>query len=78
MLKKNHLRTVKVQEVIVSRFTISVMITIICLVLLLSGSDSVAQTKIRYINSQRILSEYPAAQEIQKKLDEIRTGYEKE
>jgi outer membrane protein len=54
------------------------MITIICLVLVLSGSDSFAQTKIRYINSQRILSEYPEAQVIQKKLDEIRTGYEKE
>lgn len=61
-----------------SRFSISVVITIICLVLLLSGSDSFAQTKIRYVNSQRILSEYPEALEIQKKLDEIRTGYETE
>jgi len=37
-----------------------------------------AQSKIRYINSQRILNEYPEAQEIQKKLDEIRAGYEEE
>ncbi len=37
-----------------------------------------AQLKIRYINSQRILAEYPEAQEIQKKLDELRAGYEKE
>ena len=37
-----------------------------------------AQTKIRYINSQRILSEFPEAQEIQKQLDEIRAGYETE
>jgi len=62
----------------VSRFSISVVITIVCLVLLLSGNDSFAQTKIRYINSQRILSEYPEALAIQKKLDEIRTGYETE
>jgi outer membrane protein len=62
----------------VSRFTITVTITIICLVLVLSGSDGFAQLKIRYVNSQRILSEYPEAQEIQKKLDEIRADYEKE
>ncbi|GAB4364462.1 MAG: OmpH family outer membrane protein [Calditrichia bacterium] len=48
-------------------------------VFLLMGIDSsYAQLKIRYINSQRILSEYPEAQEIQKKLDEIRAGYENE
>lgn len=41
-------------------------------------NNGFAQGKIRYINSQRILSEYPEAQEIQKKLDEIRSGYETE
>ncbi len=37
-----------------------------------------AQLKIGYINSNRILAEYPEAQEVQKKLDEIRAGYESE
>jgi len=41
-------------------------------------NTSYAQLKIRYVNSQRILNEYPQAKEIQKKLDEIRAGYEKE
>lgn len=41
-------------------------------------NNSYAQSKIRYINSQRILSEYNGAKDIQKKLDEIRAGYETE
>lgn len=45
---------------------------------MISWTNSYAQLKIRYINSQRILAEYPEAQEIQKKLDEIRSGYENE
>jgi len=46
--------------------------------LFLGWNTSYAQLKIRYVNSQRILNEYPQAKEIQKKLDEIRAGYEKE
>lgn len=46
--------------------------------LFLGWNNGYAQLKIRYINSQRILNEYPQAKEIQKKLDEIRAGYEKE
>ncbi len=46
--------------------------------IMLGWSNSYAQLKIAYINSQRILSEYPEAQQIQKKLDEIRAGYEAE
>ncbi|GAB4337373.1 MAG: OmpH family outer membrane protein [Calditrichia bacterium] len=47
--------------------------------LVLSAStNTYAQSKIRYINSQRILAEYPEAQQVQKQLDEIRAGYEKE
>jgi outer membrane protein len=45
---------------------------------MISWTSGYAQLKIRYINSQRILAEYPEAQEIQKKLDEIRSGYENE
>ncbi len=45
---------------------------------LFGWTNSYAQMKIAYINSQRILAEYPEAQEIQKKLDEIRAGYENE
>jgi len=48
------------------------------LMVLVGWNQSYAQTKIRYVNSQRILSEFPEAQEIQKKLDEIRAGYESE
>lgn len=48
-------------------------------VLIFSGwSNSFAQLKIRYINSQRILAEYPEAKEIQKKLDDLKTQYENE
>ena len=48
------------------------------LIILVGWSQSYSQTKIRYINSQRILSEFPEALEIQKQLDEIRAGYEGE
>lgn len=51
---------------------------IVCALIFSGFSNGYAQTKIRYINSQRILNEYPEAQEIQKKLDEIRAGYEEE
>ncbi len=46
--------------------------------LVLSMQKSWAQVKIRYVDSQRILNEYPEAQAVQKKLDEIRAGYEAE
>ncbi|MCK5453914.1 MAG: OmpH family outer membrane protein [Calditrichia bacterium] len=53
-------------------------LVIAVLVVLGGWSQSQAQAKIRYINSQRILSEFPEALEIQKQLDEIRAGYEGE
>ncbi len=53
-------------------------LVIAALVVFGGWSQSQAQAKIRYINSQRILSEFPEALEIQKKLDEIRAGYEGE
>jgi outer membrane protein len=53
-------------------------LVLIIFLLMISWTSSHAQLKIRYINSQRILSEYPEAQEVQKKLDEIRSGYENE
>ena len=37
---------------------------IFLLIFLVSWNQSYAQTKIRYIDSQRILSEFPEAQEI--------------
>ena len=46
-------------------------------ILLVAYSNSYAQ-KIRYINSQTILDKFPEAQEAQKQLDEIRSGYEAE
>lgn len=61
----------KIQKIVVVLVFVSIFV--------LGGwSNGFAQTKIRYVNSQRILAEYPAAQEIQKKLDEIRKGYEDE
>ena len=56
---------------------ISVLV-ITALVVFGGWSQSQAQAKIRYVNSQRILSEFPEALEIQKQLDEIRAGYEGE
>ncbi len=53
------------------------IILVMSFVVLAGWNNSFAQ-KIRYVNSQRILTEYPEAQEIQKKLDEIRKGYEDE
>ncbi len=53
-------------------------LVIAALVVFGGWSQSQAQAKIRYVNSQRILSEFPEALEIQKKLDEIRAGYEGE
>lgn len=41
-------------------------------------SNGHAQNKIRYLNSQTILDNLPEAKEIQKRLDEIRSGYESE
>lgn len=61
-----------------NKYPLSVLIAVIGLFVIMTKNDSLAQTKIRYINSQRILSEYPEAKEIQKKLDDIRAGYEKE
>ena len=56
-----------------------ILLTVVLGMLMFLGwSNGYAQLKIRYVNSQRILNEYPQAKEIQKKLDEIRAGYEKE
>ena len=46
--------------------------------LMLSGSSAHAQLKIRYINSSRILQDYPEAQKIQKQLDDLKKSYEAE
>lgn len=54
-----------------------ITILMIVIALSLAWSNSYAQ-KIRYLNSQTILDKLPEAQEIQKKLDEIRAGYETE
>ncbi len=41
-------------------------------------SSAQAQTKIRFVNSQRILDEYPAWKEVQKKVDDLKKQYEDE
>jgi outer membrane protein len=53
-------------------------VIIIAVIIGVGSTPGFAQLKIRYVNSNRILAEYPEAQEIQKKLDEIRAGYESE
>ncbi len=55
-----------------------VSILVLAFFLGLGVSSGQAQMKIRYVNSQRILAEYPEAQEVQRKLDELRAQYEKE
>jgi len=55
-----------------------ILTVVVGMFLFFGWNTSYAQLKIRYVNSQRILNEYPQAKEIQKKLDEIRAGYEKE
>lgn len=48
------------------------------LVTLAVSTTGFAQLKIRFINTDRVLAEYPEAQDIQKKLDDLKSGYETE
>lgn len=57
---------------------LTVWFVVIAATSLMFWSNSYAQLKIRYINSQRVLTEYQGAKDIQKKLDEIRANYENE
>ena len=53
-------------------------IVVVLAVFFISSTPSYAQLKIGYVNSNRILAEFPEAKEVQKKLDGIRAGYEDE
>lgn len=57
---------------------LTALIWIFCIFLFVGLNNGYAQSKIRYLNSQEILDQLPEAQEVQKKLDDIRAGYEKE
>ncbi|NIT55301.1 MAG: hypothetical protein GWN00_03375, partial [Aliifodinibius sp.] len=57
---------------------LKIFVRVIGIFLLVGWSTGNTQEKIRYLNSQEILDQLPEAQEIQKKLDEIRAGYETE
>ena len=46
--------------------------------MLLGANQAQAQLKVRYINSQKILDDYPEWVEAQKQLDELKQTYEKE
>lgn len=48
------------------------------LVLFMGSNSAMAQSKIRYIDSQKVLDNYPAWQDVQKQLDELRQKYEGE
>ena len=45
---------------------------------LLGMGTTMAQTKIRYIDSQKVLENYPEWTTVQKKLDDMKAQYEKE
>ena len=57
---------------------ISVYVILLGAFLLLSANQAQAQLKVRYINSQKILDDYPEWVEAQKQLDELKAGYEKQ
>ncbi len=61
----------KISKSIITLFLMS-------LFLFLGMSSARAQMKIRFINSQRILDEYPALQEVQKQIDDLKKKYEDE
>jgi outer membrane protein len=55
------------------------LITVVALVALLVVGSAFAQSaKIGYINSQKILSEYKEAKDVQKQIDELNRQWEKE
>lgn len=57
---------------------ISVYVILLGAFLLLGANQAQAQLKVRYINSQKILDDYPEWVEAQKQLDELKQTYEKE
>jgi len=56
----------------------NLIVWVIAIFFIAGWSNANAQNKIRYLNTQEILDKLPEAKEIQKKLDEIRAGYETE
>lgn len=54
-----------------------VLTSVLAFILLIS-STAQAQMKVRYINTQRVLTEFPEAQELQKQLDDLKKTYEAE
>jgi outer membrane protein len=57
---------------------LAVFSMVIMLVLFVGTNRGFAQLKIRYINSQKILEDYPEWVEAQKQLDELKGTYEKD
>ncbi len=56
----------------------SIFLILVGLFLFAGFSQSFAQLKLRYINSQKILEDFPEWVEAQKQLDELKASYEKE
>ena len=55
------------------------IISLVAVLFLMVGATAVsAQGKVRYIDSQRVLEEYPAAQEVQKKIRDLENAYKQE
>ncbi len=55
------------------------IISLVAVLFLIAGATAVsAQGKVRYIDSQRVLEEYPAAQEVQKKIRDLENAYKQE
>ena len=58
--------------------TKNAMAVLVGIAVILGMGTTMAQTKIRYIDSQKVLENYPEWTTVQKKLDDMKAQYEKE
>jgi Skp family chaperone for outer membrane proteins len=62
----------------VKLLTKNAMAVLVGIAVILGMGTTMAQTKIRYIDSQKVLENYPEWTTVQKKLDDMKAQYEKE
>jgi Skp family chaperone for outer membrane proteins len=62
----------------VKLLTKNAIAVLVGIAVLLGMGTTMAQTKIRYIDSQKVLENYPEWTTVQKKLDDMKAQYEKE
>lgn len=56
----------------------SALLLIAAVIMICAAGSVQAQLKVRYIDSQRVLAEYPVAKEVEKKITDLRSSYEVE